>query len=207
MSCLTREARGGPRRKALDYFRGIRTEFWDITRTSSLEDNTTWDLVKDIEKLREHLQIDKWHVFGGSWVGCPLWASHVANWSHWHLIGFYPCLGVCRGRLKSLSLNRSTNSWNLDSSRPCQVPSSQVWELCSFFINHLTFPSLAEVSFFYAKGRRFHPQHFTAWLITLYLSSSELRFFYQDGASHLFPEAWWVLLKDMGESSILDGSF
>ena len=37
-------------------------------RTASLAENTTWDLVKDIEKLREHLGIDKWHVFGGSWV-------------------------------------------------------------------------------------------------------------------------------------------
>lgn len=37
-------------------------------RAASLEDNTTWDLVKDIEKLREHLKIEKWHVFGGSWV-------------------------------------------------------------------------------------------------------------------------------------------
>jgi proline iminopeptidase len=32
-----------------------------------LEDNTTWDLVEDTEKLRVHLGIDKWVVFGGSW--------------------------------------------------------------------------------------------------------------------------------------------
>lgn len=37
------------------------------TPSASLEDNTTWDLVADIERLREHLQIDKWIVFGGSW--------------------------------------------------------------------------------------------------------------------------------------------
>jgi proline iminopeptidase len=34
---------------------------------ASLEDNTTWDLVADIERLRELLGIDKWVVFGGSW--------------------------------------------------------------------------------------------------------------------------------------------
>jgi len=34
---------------------------------SELEDNTTWHLVEDIEKIRKHLQIPKWHVFGGSW--------------------------------------------------------------------------------------------------------------------------------------------
>jgi proline iminopeptidase len=37
------------------------------TPYASLEANTTWDLVADIEKLREHLKIDRWQVFGGSW--------------------------------------------------------------------------------------------------------------------------------------------
>ncbi|CAF3795410.1 unnamed protein product [Rotaria sp. Silwood1] len=32
-----------------------------------LEENTTWDLVEDLEKLRKHLNIDKWILFGGSW--------------------------------------------------------------------------------------------------------------------------------------------
>ncbi|KAL0579607.1 hypothetical protein V5O48_002379 [Marasmius crinis-equi] len=36
-------------------------------RHGSIEENTTWDLVKDIETLREELKVDKWHVFGGSW--------------------------------------------------------------------------------------------------------------------------------------------
>jgi len=34
---------------------------------SELKENTTWNLVDDIECLREHLGIEKWHVFGGSW--------------------------------------------------------------------------------------------------------------------------------------------
>lgn len=34
---------------------------------ASLENNTTWDLVSDIEALREHLEIGSWQVFGGSW--------------------------------------------------------------------------------------------------------------------------------------------
>ncbi len=37
------------------------------TPHASLVDNTTWHLVADIEALREHLGIEKWHVFGGSW--------------------------------------------------------------------------------------------------------------------------------------------
>ncbi|MBK9375605.1 MAG: prolyl aminopeptidase [Holophagales bacterium] len=37
------------------------------TPHASLEANTTWDLVEDTEKVREHLGIAKWQVFGGSW--------------------------------------------------------------------------------------------------------------------------------------------
>ncbi|KAI0777157.1 proline iminopeptidase [Irpex lacteus] len=85
------------------------------TPSASLEENTTWDLVKDIEKLREHLKIDKWHVFGGSW-GSTLSLAYAES---------YP------DRVKTLVL----------------------------------------------RG-----------IFTL--RKSELRFFYQEGTSHLFPEAW-----------------
>ncbi|EPT05532.1 hypothetical protein FOMPIDRAFT_1021343 [Fomitopsis schrenkii] len=85
------------------------------TPTASLEENTTWDLVKDIEKLREHLKIEKWHVFGGSWG--------------------------------------STLSLAYAESHPDRVKSLVIRGI------------------------------FT-------LRRSELKFFYQEGASHLFPEAW-----------------
>lgn len=37
------------------------------TPHAELRDNTTWDLVADMEKLRAHLGIGGWQVFGGSW--------------------------------------------------------------------------------------------------------------------------------------------
>ena len=37
------------------------------TPHAELADNTTWHLVADIERLREHLGIARWQVFGGSW--------------------------------------------------------------------------------------------------------------------------------------------
>ncbi len=38
------------------------------TPFASLDNNTTWDLVEDIEKLRTQVaQVEKWQVFGGSW--------------------------------------------------------------------------------------------------------------------------------------------
>jgi proline iminopeptidase len=37
------------------------------TPHASLEANTTWDLVEDMERLRAQVGVDKWLVFGGSW--------------------------------------------------------------------------------------------------------------------------------------------
>ncbi|MBF9233736.1 prolyl aminopeptidase [Microvirga alba] len=37
------------------------------TPYASLEANTTWHLVADIERLRAMIGVDKWMVFGGSW--------------------------------------------------------------------------------------------------------------------------------------------
>lgn len=37
------------------------------TPHAELTDNTTWHLVADMERVREHLAIDRWQVFGGSW--------------------------------------------------------------------------------------------------------------------------------------------
>jgi proline iminopeptidase len=37
------------------------------TPHASLEHNTTWHLVADMERIRETLDIERWQVFGGSW--------------------------------------------------------------------------------------------------------------------------------------------
>ncbi|MHB8284569.1 MAG: prolyl aminopeptidase [Caulobacteraceae bacterium] len=43
-----------------------------------LDDNTTWDLVADIERLREKLGVERWTVFGGSW-GSTLALAYAAK--------------------------------------------------------------------------------------------------------------------------------
>ncbi|GAA5998330.1 uncharacterized protein JCM10292_001125 [Rhodotorula paludigena] len=48
----------------------------DSVPHTELTDNTTWHLVDDFEKVREHLGIEKWHVFGGSW-GSTLSLAHA----------------------------------------------------------------------------------------------------------------------------------
>lgn len=90
------------------------------TPHAELRENTTWDLVNDIEKLREHLGIDKWVVFGGSW-----------------------------GSTLSLAYSQT------------------------------------------------HPEHCTGLILRgiFMLRQKELHWFYQEGASNIFPDAWQEYLK------------
>ncbi len=37
------------------------------TPHAELRNNTTWHLIEDMERLREHLGIERWQLFGGSW--------------------------------------------------------------------------------------------------------------------------------------------
>lgn len=92
---------------------------------ADLSTNTTWHLVDDIERLREHLGIDAWQVFGGSW-GSTLALSYA------------------------------------------ETHTSRVTELVLRGI-------------------------FT-------LRKSEIDWFYQDGASHLFPDVWEEYLSVIPEN-------
>ena len=51
----------------------------ESTPFADLRENTTYDLVKDFEKLREKLGISKWQVFGGSWGSCLALAYAVEH--------------------------------------------------------------------------------------------------------------------------------
>ena len=87
---------------------------------AELRENTTWDLVADIERLREKLGIERWLVFGGSW-GSTLALAYAQT---------HP--------------------------KPCRA-----LVLRGIFL----------------------------------LRKSELEWFYQDGASQLFPDAWETYLE------------
>ncbi|MBL9039306.1 MAG: prolyl aminopeptidase [Archangium sp.] len=89
------------------------------TPFASLEHNTTWHLVADIEKLRAHLNVERWQVFGGSW-GSTLALAYAET----------------------------------------------------------------------------HPQRVTELVLRgiFLLRKWEIDWFYQDGASHLFPDAWEAYL-------------
>ncbi len=69
------------------------------TPYACLEENTTWDLIRDIEKIREHLGIQKWHVFGGSW-GSTLALSYAI--SHPHKVSSLILRGIFLVRKKEI---------------------------------------------------------------------------------------------------------
>ncbi|MCB1510772.1 MAG: prolyl aminopeptidase [Hyphomicrobiaceae bacterium] len=48
------------------------------TPHAELRENTTWDLIADMEKLRAHLEIERWQLFGGSW-GSTLALAYAIN--------------------------------------------------------------------------------------------------------------------------------
>ena len=70
---------GGPGGGSLPHHRRFYDpSFWRIvlydqrgagrsTPAAELRENTTAHLIEDIERLREHLRVDKWLLFGGSW--------------------------------------------------------------------------------------------------------------------------------------------
>ncbi|XP_057862607.1 proline iminopeptidase-like isoform X2 [Cryptomeria japonica] len=55
------------------------------TPRACLEENTTWDIVEDIEKLRKHLEIEEWQVFGGSW-GSTIALTYIQSYVE-HITG------------------------------------------------------------------------------------------------------------------------
>jgi proline iminopeptidase len=73
----------------------------------SLVDNTTPDLVQDIEVLRKHLGIDKWLLFGGSW-GSTLALAYAQ--AHPDRVGGCVLRGVFLGRPEEVT-------WFLDGLR------------------------------------------------------------------------------------------
>ena len=62
---------------------------------SSVDANTTWHLVADIERIREKLGIDQWVVFGGSW-GATLALAYAQT--HPETVRFLALRGVFTGR-------------------------------------------------------------------------------------------------------------
>jgi proline iminopeptidase len=85
---------------------------------ASLEDNTTWHLVADIEQIREQFGIEQWLVFGGSWGSTLALAyaeTHPARVRGLVLRGIFLC------RPKEIR-------WFYEDSQGASAIFSDVWE-------------------------------------------------------------------------------
>lgn len=92
---------------------------------AELRNNTTWHLVADIEALREHLDIDKWHMaFGGSW-GSTLALCYAQK--HPERVGSLVLRGV-------FTVRRSELLWSRGEDGPAALLFPDLFEA---FINHL----------------------------------------------------------------------
>ncbi|MET0281254.1 MAG: prolyl aminopeptidase [Steroidobacteraceae bacterium] len=88
------------------------------TPHASLEDNTTWDLVADTERLRELLGIDSWQVFGGSW-GSTLALAYAQK--HPERVSELVLRGI-------FLLRRSELEWFYQSSEGAAALFPDLWE-------------------------------------------------------------------------------
>ncbi len=82
-----------------------------------LKDNTTWHLVEDMEKLREHLLLDKWAIYGGSW-GTTLALAYAAKYVD--RVTAFILRGICL-------FTKAETSWMFEEGRASAVY-PKAWE-------------------------------------------------------------------------------
>ena len=97
--------------------------------SASLVDNTTWHLVSDIEALREHLKIDRWQVFGGSW-GSTLGISYAETYpervTELVLRGIFIMIGAAVVAVRMARRGRTTRASNSRHLGSCAAFRSQI---------------------------------------------------------------------------------
>lgn len=165
------------------------------TPHASLEDNTTWSLVADIEKLREHLKVDKWFVFGGSW-GSTLSLAYAET---------HPdrCLGlILRG---IFTLQRSELEWfyqgGADMLFPeyfepykAIIPEAERGDMMAAYYKRLTGDNEEEKLKWYV-GR--HPSHVVLRPHTnLFSSSATAWSTWENATSKLFVDPAYIARSD-----------
>lgn len=109
------------------------------TPHASLKDNTTWHLVADIEKLREHLGIERWLVFGGSWGSTLALAyaeTHPERVSALVLRGIFLCRPSEIGWFYQSGANRLFPDYWEDFAEP--VPPTRRDDMLSAYYEILT---------------------------------------------------------------------
>lgn len=77
---------------------------------ASLENNTTQDLINDIEKIRNHFALENWHVSGGSWGATLALAYADQHAEHINSLTMYGIFLCREEELKSLYFDNGVAS-------------------------------------------------------------------------------------------------
>ena len=104
-----------------------------------IKDNTTQDLINDFEKIRKHLDINKWQVFGGSW-GSTLSLAYAME---------HPSR-VCELVLRGIFLIRKKEIEWFNEGKGANKIYPQTWEIYKNAI-----PPKERNNYMKAYGRRF----------------------------------------------------
>lgn len=112
---------------------------------ASLEANTTWHLVADMEKLRAHLGVDKWLVFGGSWGSTLALAyaqTHPERVSHLVLRGIFM---LRKAEIDFFYQGPGTNFYFPDAWQDYeeQIPAEERGDMVAAYYKRLTSPDEA----------------------------------------------------------------
>jgi len=112
---------------------------------AELRDNTTGHLVTDIEKLREHLGIDRWLVFGGSW-GSTLALAYAETYPERVLGLILRGIFLCRDRDIHWFYQEGANRLfpDLWERFIAPIPAAERHDLVRAYYNRLTSPNELE---------------------------------------------------------------
>lgn len=82
------------------------------TPPACMEENTTQHLVRDIEMLKQHLGIEKWVVFGGSWGSC---LGLLYGQEHPESCLGFILRGIFLGRDQDIQMFKDAGKYSLDA--------------------------------------------------------------------------------------------
>lgn len=114
------------------------------TPQGGLEQNTTWHLVADLERLREMIEAETWLLFGGSW-GATLALAYAE--AHPERVSAMVLRGVFSGRQRELDWFYGRGASLLFPDRwadfVAPIPDAERGDLIAAFRNRLTDPDRA----------------------------------------------------------------
>jgi proline iminopeptidase len=113
------------------------------TPYAELTNNTTWHLVADMERLREHLGIQRWQLFGGSW-GSTLSIAYAET--HPHRVTAMILRGIFLLRRAELDwFYKDGCSWIYpDAFEPylAEIPEAERGDMIAAYYRRLTSPDI-----------------------------------------------------------------